>query len=105
MREDRLRKIPFFEGLSKKEIKLLATQTDELDVRAGKELATEGEFGHEFFVIEEGTADVFRVGEKSRELGPGDFFGEIARLEEDRRTATVKAPPDMSVIVMTRADF
>ena len=105
MREDQLRSIPFFQGLSKKELKLLATQTDELDVREGKELATEGEFGHEFFVIERGTADVLRGGEKIRELGPGDFFGEIALLEEDRRTATVKATSDMTVIVMTRQDF
>src|SRR5215218_7822688 len=105
MRDDQLRAIPFFHKLSKKELKLLAQQTDELDVRAGKELATEGEFGHEFFVIENGTADVIRGGEKIRELGPGDFFGEIALLEEDRRTATVKATSDMTVIVMTRADF
>src|SRR3954447_1566542 len=105
MREDQLRSIPFFQGLSKKDLKLLATQTDELDVREGKELATEGEFGHEFFVIERGTADVLRGGEKIRELGPGDFFGEIALLEEDRRTATVRATTDMSVIVMTRQDF
>jgi cAMP-dependent protein kinase regulator len=105
MRDQQLRSIPFFSSLSKKELKLLATQTDELDVREGKELATEGEFGHEFFVIEKGTADVIRGGEKIRELGPGDFFGEIALLEEDRRTATVKATSAMTVIVMTRADF
>ena len=105
MRDQQLRSIPFFSSLSKKELKLLATQTDELDVREGKELATEGEFGHEFFVIVDGTADVIRGGEKVRELGPGDFFGEIALLEEDRRTATVKATSAMTVIVMTRADF
>lgn len=38
-------------------------------------------------------------------LGPGDFFGELALLEEDRRTATVTATSPMTVIVMSRASF
>ena len=105
MLEAQLKQVPFFSSLSKKELKAIAQQTDELDISAGKELATEGDFGHEFFIIEKGTADVTQRGEKVRELGPGDFFGEIALLEEDRRTATVTATSPMSLIVMTRQSF
>jgi CRP-like cAMP-binding protein len=105
MLEAQLKEVPFFKPLGKKELKAVAQQTDELDVPAGKELATEGEFGHEFFIIRSGTADVLQNGGKIRELGPGDFFGEIALLEEDRRTATVRSTSPMSVIVMTRASF
>jgi CRP-like cAMP-binding protein len=105
MLDAQLKKVPFFKSLSKKELKAIAQQTDELDVSSGKELATEGDFGHEFFIIQRGRADVMRGGEKIAELGPGDFFGEIALLREDRRTATVKASESMSVIVMTRQSF
>lgn len=105
MLEAQLKEVPFFKSLGKKELRAVAQQTDELDVATGKELATEGEFGHEFFIITSGTAEVLQHGEHVRDLGPGDFFGEIALLEEERRTATVKATSPMSVIVMTRQSF
>jgi CRP-like cAMP-binding protein len=105
MNEARLREVPIFKGLSKSDVGAIAQQSDELDVAEGKALTREGEFGHEFFVIESGTADVTRNGERVNQLGPGDFFGEMALLEEDRRTATVTATSPMNVIVMTRASF
>jgi CRP-like cAMP-binding protein len=105
MYKARLKDVPFFGQLSKKELEKIAQQTDEVDVPAGKVLAREGDIGHEFFVIEEGTAEVTKGGERIGQLGPGDFFGEIALLEEDRRTATVTATSPMTLIVMTRASF
>jgi CRP-like cAMP-binding protein len=101
----RLSKVPFFEHLKKKDLELIGRQTDEVDVPEGKVLAREGDFGQEFFVVESGTADVSRGGEVIARLGPGDFFGEMALLEEERRTATVTATSPMTLIVMTRADF
>jgi CRP/FNR family cyclic AMP-dependent transcriptional regulator len=101
-----LKQVPFFAGLDRRELAALGRQADELDVRAGKVLAREGEFGQEFFVIEAGTAEVTQGGEQVASLGPGDFFGEIALLDGDaRRTATVTATSAMSVVVLTRASF
>jgi CRP-like cAMP-binding protein len=105
MLEQQLKDVPFFSGLSKKDLSTVAQQVDEIDVAAGKELARQGEFGQEFFVIVEGTAEVVRDGARIAELGPGGFFGEIALLEEDRRTATVRAASPMRVLVMTRQSF
>jgi CRP-like cAMP-binding protein len=105
MIKDQLKNVPFFSSLSKKELAAVAQQTDELDVKEGKKLAEEGDFGHEFFVIESGTAEVTRSGERIAELGPGDFFGEMALLDADRRNATVTATSPMTVIVMTRQSF
>jgi CRP/FNR family transcriptional regulator, cyclic AMP receptor protein len=105
MIKERLKDVPFFNSLSKKELKAVSEQTDELDVREGKALAEEGDFGHEFFVIESGTAEVTRNGEHVTDLGPGDFFGEMALLDADRRNATVTATSPMTVIVMTRQSF
>ena len=105
MDKARLKTVPFFSNMSKRELAAMAQQTDDLDVPAGKVLAREGEIGHEFFVIDEGTAEVTRGGEHVADLGPGDFFGELALLEEDRRTATVTASSPVRVIVMTRQSF
>ena len=105
MYKPRLAQVPFFAHLKRKELDLIATQTDELDVPEGKVLAREGDFGHEFFIVEAGTAEVSRGGEVINRLGAGDFFGEMALLDEERRTATVTATSPMTVIVMTRANF
>jgi CRP-like cAMP-binding protein len=103
--EKRLKEVPFFASLGRKELTFVGQQTDEIDVPAGKVLAAEGDLGREFFVVESGTAEVTRDGEHVVDLGPGDFFGEMALLEEDRRTATVTATSPMVLIVMSRAGF
>ena len=100
-----LRRVELFSSLSKRELEQLTRWTDEVSVPAGRELATEGRFAHEFFVIIEGSAEVVKDGERIAELGAGDFFGEIALLETDRRTASVIAASDMRLIVMFEREF
>jgi CRP/FNR family cyclic AMP-dependent transcriptional regulator len=101
----RLEGVGVFSGLSKKELGRLAQWTDEVSVSPGHALATEGAFAHEFFVIEEGSAEVTQGGERIAELGPGEFFGEIGLLETDRRTASVVATTPMELIVMFQREF
>ena len=105
MFEAQLKDVPFFSKLSKRELATVAQQTDEVDVAADAVLAREGDFGHEFFVIMDGTAEVLRGGEPIAELGPGEFFGEMALIDQDRRNATVRALSPMKVLVMTRSSF
>ncbi len=97
---DKLAQIPLFASLSKHDREQIARAADEVEVQAGKHLAEQGRFAYEFMAIEEGTADVIKDGEKLRELGPGDFFGEIGLLEAERRTATVIATSPMKLIVV-----
>lgn len=97
--------VGLFSSLSKSELEKLSRWTDDLTVREGEELATEGRFAHEFFMIEDGVAKVLQGGKEIAELGPGDFFGEIALLETERRTATVVAATEMHVIVMFQREF
>jgi CRP/FNR family cyclic AMP-dependent transcriptional regulator len=101
----RLEGVGVFSGLSKKELGKLAQWADEVSVSAGHALASQGEFAHEFFVIEEGSAEVTRNGERIAELGPGEFFGEIGLLETERRTASVVATTEMELIVMFQREF
>jgi CRP/FNR family transcriptional regulator, cyclic AMP receptor protein len=105
MDPDRLKDIPLFEGLSGKEREQVARWADEVDVSEGKHLVDEGDFGYEFFVIESGAADVQHGSDAIATLGPGDFFGELALMEEERRTASVVATHPSTVIVMTRQAF
>jgi CRP/FNR family cyclic AMP-dependent transcriptional regulator len=105
MEAKRLEAVGLFSSLSKKDLERLAQWTDEIAVKEGEELATEGQFAHEFFMIEDGTAEVLQGGTRIAELGPGDFFGEIGLLETERRTATVVASTPMRVIVMFQREF
>ena len=101
----RLASIPLFSSLSDRERREVAQWADEVDIEEGRELAKQGQFGYEFFVIEEGQASVERDGEVIRELGPGDFFGEIALLRDVPRTATVTARTDAELFALERDDF
>ena len=105
MFEAQLREVPFFSGLSKQDLAMVAQNTDEIEVPAGRVLAREGDHGQEFFVILDGTAEVLRDGTPIAKLGPGEFFGEMALLDEERRVATVKALSGMRVLVMTSQSF
>jgi CRP-like cAMP-binding protein len=101
----RLKAVQFFSSMSDEDLAAVAQQTDEMSVAAGTVLAREGDLGDQFFVIESGTAEVTRGGAPVAKLGAGDFFGEIALIREERRTATVTATSPMVLIVMTGSSF
>jgi CRP-like cAMP-binding protein len=101
MEESELRSIPLFESLTSEERRAIAPHADEIDAQEGTELVRQGEFAYEFFVIEEGTAEVLRDGERIAELGPGDFLGEMGIVGKVVRNATVVTTSPARVIVMT----
>jgi CRP-like cAMP-binding protein len=76
-----------------------------MDFTAGQVLCRQGESGEEFFVIVSGTAEVKRDGRSLRQLGPGDFFGEIALIDHGPRTATVVATSAMRCLVLAHGQF
>jgi len=100
-----LKRVPLFEGLSRKELVQLERVCEDLEVEPGKVLCKEGEIGHEFFVIVEGTADVERGGKKIAKLGPGDFFGEIALIAKTPRNATITTTSPVRALVITDRAF
>jgi len=101
MDESELRAVPLFESLTSEERRAVAPHTDEVDVPEGTRLVRQGDFAYEFFVIEEGTAEVMRDGERVAELGPGDFLGEMGIVGKVVRNATVVTTSPARVIVMT----
>jgi CRP-like cAMP-binding protein len=97
--------IALFENLDQRQREEVARVADEIDVDAGKRLVSAGRFGYEFFVIENGTAEVVRGDQHIADLGPGDFFGEMAILSDTVRNADVVATAPMTAMVMTDSQF
>ena len=102
---DMLRKVPLFAGLDEKELQEIANSMRERRFSAGDTVTQEGAGGVGFFVVEEGRADVSVGGETKGSVGPGDYFGEIALINESPRTATLTAATDMVCYGMTPWDF
>jgi CRP-like cAMP-binding protein len=102
---DALARCPFFAGLSRADLLELAKVSEDMEVEEGKVLTREGQSGSEFFVIVDGDVSVTKNGQEIRTLGPGDFFGEIALLEDTPRTATVVAKTPLRFFVLTRRSF
>ena len=100
-----LKNVPLFAGCTKKELRELASRTDEIDLRDGYVLMREGRPGREFIVLVEGTATVTRGGSAVAELGAGDWVGEIALLTNVPRTATVTATSPVRILVVTDRSF
>ena len=100
-----LKRAPLFEGLSRKELVQLARVTEDVEVPPGKVLCKEGQLGREFFVIVDGEVEVTRDGKRLATRTGGEFFGEIALLEDIPRTATVTAKTPLRFFVLTRKDF
>jgi CRP/FNR family transcriptional regulator, cyclic AMP receptor protein len=96
-----LGRCPLFEGLDRKHLGELARLTEDVDVPAGEVVWHEGAIGYEFCVIVDGEAEVTRHGQRLATCGPGDFLGEIALIEQVRRTATVTAKTPLRVFVLT----
>jgi CRP-like cAMP-binding protein len=97
--------VPLFASCSKAELQRIATLADELDLAEGATLIREGERGREFLVIVDGTVTVTKRGRKVRDLGSGDFIGEIALVSDVPRTATVTASSPVRLLVVTDRAF
>ena len=79
-----------------------------LTVPSGKIVFREGDDGTEMYIIESGAIDILRAargGEPLATLGPGDFFGEMAILEDQPRFATAIARAPTKLLRIDRAAF
>ena len=100
-----LARVPLFEQLSPAERLKIAGLFKQRKFAAGETVTKEGADAAAFFVIESGTATVTIRGERRGTMQPGDFFGEIALIDEGARSATVTADTDLVCQGLTLWDF
>jgi drug/metabolite transporter (DMT)-like permease len=92
-------------ALLRPERRTLARVAAAVDVPAGSRLLRQGAPADAFFVIERGRASVCQDDRHIRDLGAGDFFGELGLMGDGRRTASVMAATDMRVRVIPAREF
>lgn len=97
--------VPLFSGFSKRDLGHVARHLDPVETRAGTELTREGRLGRQFGVLVSGGAVVRRNQRKLADLGPGDFWGEMAILLREPSSATVTTSEDSTILVMHAREF
>ena len=100
-----LQRVPLFERLGRRELERLGQLADEVDAAGGRVLMRQGERGTEMFIISSGRVRIDRDGAMLAELGPGDWFGEMAILSEGDRSATATATEPSRLFVIAHREF
>jgi len=102
---DRLRKLPLFGELDHHDLRTIARHVREARVEQGEVLFAEGTIPYELLVIEDGTAEITRDGRTLASIGPGDVVGEMGLLQQQRRTATVRATSPLLAVAVDADDL
>lgn len=102
---DQLKQVPLFARCSKDELRILATNTDEVSIEAGRTLIAQGRPNHSFYILLSGEVEVHVQGQSPRRLGVGDFFGEISMIDSGPATAAVVTKTPVDLLVMSHAQF
>jgi CRP/FNR family cyclic AMP-dependent transcriptional regulator len=100
-----LARSPVFSGLDEKQLKTLVRFCVERSFAKGEKIVREGESGIGLYLILEGQVQIERGGKPLARLGSGQFFGEMALLDEQPRSADVIALEQTNCLLMTRWDF
>jgi CRP-like cAMP-binding protein len=100
-----LQKAPLWSGLNEKELKVIARSFKELKYESGDIIVRKGEAGVGFYLMAEGTVEVRSDGKVLSRLGPGQFFGEMALLDGQPRSADVVALEPSKCLALTSWSF
>jgi CRP/FNR family transcriptional regulator, cyclic AMP receptor protein len=100
-----LQRVPLFADFESRDLQRLARSFKQRTFESGSTVAGEGKTGAGFFVIESGEASVSVHGSERGKLGPGDYFGEIALIDEGARSATVTADSELRCWGLTSWEF
>lgn len=105
-----LAKVPLFSSLKERQLKLLAGRMVTRSYGPGQDIVTQGKGGVGLFIIVRGAAEAIRItadGNKAvvNEFGPTDFFGELALLDEEPRTASVVTTEETECLVLSQWEF
>ena len=100
-----IERVPFFANMSPRDVEGIAALFKERRFAAGETVTREGAGGAAFFVIESGEATVSIGGRTRATLAAGDYFGEIALIDEGARSATITASSELVCYGLTYWEF
>jgi CRP/FNR family transcriptional regulator, cyclic AMP receptor protein len=100
-----LAEVPLFEGLPKRHLRRIAKLARIRRFAPGSTMVRTGDPGRSFYVLLDGKAKVIRVDGRSRRLGTGDYFGEMALLDDAPRSAAVVADGEVLALTIDRPGF
>ena len=101
-----LKQIPLFSDLNQRQLRGLARGFKSREFYSGRPVVRQGHMdGVGFFIITEGEASVSVDGKEVARLGPGDYFGELALISKQARSATVTAVTPLRCLMMAFWDF
>lgn len=107
-----LRAFPLLSKISDADLKVLAELLKMSKTKAGENIITEGDTGSEMYILVTGTVDVIKTtvfGDKfvvaTLRSDMHCVFGEMAMIDNDKRSATVRAKTDCETLSIDRRDF
>jgi CRP/FNR family cyclic AMP-dependent transcriptional regulator len=109
-REEQLARVPFFDGLTREALAIIAQVTAEESHATGTKLFQYGDPGDKLFIILEGKVRISRevagMGEEALAvLGAGEVFGEMSLLDESPRSADARVHERCRMLVITKEAF
>lgn len=100
-----LARVPLFAGISDESMKRLAEVAGEVEYPAGNYIVRQGQIGTGLYVLLAGRARVIRGSDELAELGEGEFFGELAVIDQQPRMASVQAETDVTCLALASWDL
>jgi aromatic-L-amino-acid/L-tryptophan decarboxylase len=106
----RVKAIPLFASLSDEQLDRVLVSAREISISSGSPIVERWDYGRDFFLMLEGSAEIHRPDGRAATIGPGDFFGELAALDWGAsfgypRLATVTAMSQVSLLVLAAEPF
>jgi CRP-like cAMP-binding protein len=101
--------VPLFAGLDHTKLRKIATSLVKRQVTPGQVVIKQGDSGDEMFVVESGRLEASVVTPEGKDIGVvktyggGEYFGELALMSDERRSATVTATDESTLLVLQRA--
>lgn len=104
-----LEKVPLFAGLSRRQLGKLLVKLFEKGYESGETIFLEGEPGKALFIVLDGRVSICRVGlggeHRLATLAPGAYFGELALIDDQPRSATARADEPSALLILYKSHF
>ncbi|HVM29241.1 MAG TPA: cyclic nucleotide-binding domain-containing protein [Candidatus Limnocylindrales bacterium] len=104
-KSEALSRLPLFAGISEESLRRLSEAAGEQEFGPGEFIVRQGQLGSGLYVILEGEASVLRGSTELARLGPGEFFGEMAVLDQQPRMASVRAESQTRCLAIASWDL